>query len=85
MLNARLHRLFRSYATSQNEMTCRDALNKAMEEEMLRDDKVFILGEEVAKYNVSISYVYCDGTFSTDTFRVHTSLSIRLIWGLIQD
>ena len=27
----------------------RDALNSAMEEEMLRDDSVFILGEEVAR------------------------------------
>ncbi|EPQ30392.1 uncharacterized protein PFL1_01918 [Pseudozyma flocculosa PF-1] len=33
------------------EMTVRDALNSAMEEEMLRDDNVFILGEEVARYN----------------------------------
>lgn len=33
------------------EMTVRDALNSAMEEEMLRDDKVFIMGEEVARYN----------------------------------
>jgi pyruvate/2-oxoglutarate/acetoin dehydrogenase E1 component len=32
-------------------MTVRDALNVAMEEEMLRDEKVFILGEEVARYN----------------------------------
>jgi hypothetical protein len=32
-------------------MTVRDALNAAMEEEMIRDDKVFILGEEVARYN----------------------------------
>ncbi|KDN52675.1 Thiamin diphosphate-binding protein [Tilletiaria anomala UBC 951] len=32
-------------------MTVRDALNSAMEEEMLRDDKVFLLGEEVARYN----------------------------------
>lgn len=32
-------------------MTVRDALNSALEEEMRRDDKVFILGEEVAKYN----------------------------------
>jgi pyruvate dehydrogenase E1 component beta subunit len=32
-------------------MTVRDALNQAMEEEMQRDDKVFILGEEVAQYN----------------------------------
>ena len=29
----------------------RDALNTAMEEEMLRDDTVFIIGEEVARYN----------------------------------
>lgn len=33
------------------EMTVRDALNSAMEEEMLRDDNVFLLGEEVARYN----------------------------------
>lgn len=32
-------------------MTVRDALNVAMEEEMLRDESVFILGEEVARYN----------------------------------
>lgn len=32
-------------------MTVREALNQAMEEEMLRDENVFILGEEVAKYN----------------------------------
>jgi pyruvate dehydrogenase E1 component beta subunit len=32
-------------------MTVRDALNLAMEEEMTRDDSVFILGEEVARYN----------------------------------
>jgi pyruvate dehydrogenase E1 component beta subunit len=32
-------------------MTCREALNQAMEEEMLKDPTVFILGEEVAQYN----------------------------------
>lgn len=32
-------------------MTVREALNAAMEEEMLRDESVFILGEEVARYN----------------------------------
>lgn len=32
-------------------MTVRDALNSAMEEEMLRDETVFVLGEEVARYN----------------------------------
>ena len=29
----------------------RDALNEAMAEEMERNSKVFILGEEVAQYN----------------------------------
>ena len=32
-------------------MTVREALNAAMEEEMLRDENVFIIGEEVARYN----------------------------------
>jgi hypothetical protein len=32
-------------------MTVRDALNAAMEEEMIRDESVFIMGEEVARYN----------------------------------
>ncbi|KAG9040717.1 pyruvate dehydrogenase E1, beta subunit [Tulasnella sp. UAMH 9824] len=35
----------------QHTMTVREALNQAMEEEMLRDENVFIMGEEVAKYN----------------------------------
>lgn len=33
------------------QMTVREALNSAMEEEMTRDDTVFIIGEEVAQYN----------------------------------
>lgn len=32
------------------EMTMRDALNQALREEMLRDENVFIMGEEVAQY-----------------------------------
>ncbi|KAH9035270.1 thiamine diphosphate-binding protein [Lactarius hengduanensis] len=32
-------------------MTVREALNSAMEEEMLRDESVFVMGEEVARYN----------------------------------
>lgn len=34
-----------------SQMTVREALNTAMEEEMVRDEKVFIMGEEVARYN----------------------------------
>ncbi|TBU45056.1 thiamine diphosphate-binding protein [Dichomitus squalens] len=45
-------RLARGYASqSGHTMTVREALNAAMEEEMLRDENVFILGEEVARYN----------------------------------
>lgn len=33
------------------QMTVRDALNSAMDEEMEKDDRVFILGEEVAQYD----------------------------------
>lgn len=32
-------------------MTVRDALNSAMDEEMERDERVFIMGEEVAQYD----------------------------------
>lgn len=43
----------RTYA-SQNgvkEVAVRDALNEALAEELASNDKVFILGEEVAQYN----------------------------------
>jgi len=33
------------------ELTLRDALNEAMSEEMRLDDRVFLMGEEVAEYN----------------------------------
>jgi len=32
-------------------MTVRDALNVALEEELIRDERVFLIGEEVAQYN----------------------------------
>ncbi|KAJ3354728.1 pyruvate dehydrogenase E1, beta subunit [Entophlyctis luteolus] len=32
-------------------LTVREALNQAMDEEMARDDKIYLLGEEVAQYN----------------------------------
>lgn len=39
-------------------MTVRDALNAAMEEEMIRDENVFIIGEEVARYNGAYKVIY---------------------------
>lgn len=43
----------RAYATPSGvkEVAVRDALNEALAEELERDDRVFILGEEVAQYN----------------------------------
>jgi pyruvate dehydrogenase E1 component subunit beta len=43
----------RQYASESNakEMTVREALNEAMAEEMEANEKVFLLGEEVAQYN----------------------------------
>lgn len=40
----------RSYATGTKEMTVRDALNSALDEEMSADPKVFLMGEEVGEY-----------------------------------
>ena len=49
------------------QMTVREALNSAMEEEMLRDETVFILGEEVARYNgaykVRFAFMYAFMSF----------------------
>lgn len=46
----------RSFSTSSRlgaatNLTVRDALNQAIDEEMERDERVFILGEEVAQYD----------------------------------
>lgn len=43
----------RKYASAGGvkEMTVREALNEAIAEEMESNDKVFVLGEEVAQYN----------------------------------
>lgn len=45
-------------------MTVREALNTAMEEEMLRDENVFVMGEEVARYN---------GAYKVQKFNGHCS------------
>lgn len=44
-------------------MTVRDALNSAMDEELARDEKVFLMGEEVGQYNgaykVNVFNLFC--------------------------
>lgn len=42
---------FDCFALIVEQMTVRDALNTALDEEMERDERVFILGEEVAMYD----------------------------------
>ena len=44
---------WRTYASTgqSKELTVREALNEAMAEEMEKNPKVFVLGEEVAQYN----------------------------------
>lgn len=44
----------------KGDMTCRDALNSALDEEIERDNNVFIIGEEVAEY---------DGAYKVRTFQ----------------
>lgn len=45
----------RSFSTSRTvaskPVTVRDALNQAINEEMERDERVFVMGEEVAQYD----------------------------------
>lgn len=45
----------RAFSTTRaalaQQMTVRDALNSALDEEMAKDERVFIMGEEVAQYD----------------------------------
>lgn len=53
----------RGYASSggTKEVAVRDALNEALAEELSRNEKVFVLGEEVAQYNgACVPYDYSD-------------------------
>ncbi|XP_060095394.1 pyruvate dehydrogenase E1 component subunit beta, mitochondrial [Heteronotia binoei] len=44
-------RAFHASVSAAAQMTVRDALNQALDEELERDEKVFLLGEEVAQYD----------------------------------
>ncbi|KAI3720464.1 hypothetical protein L6452_21382 [Arctium lappa] len=46
----RLRPAIRPYSSATKEMTVRDALNSALDEEMAADPNVFIMGEEVGEY-----------------------------------
>jgi hypothetical protein len=80
----------RGYASGQKEMTVREALNEAMAEEMERNEKVFVLGEEVAQYNGAyvmpchhIYNIYTTPTpYSTMSTPLRTRRNICLHWTL---
>ena len=46
-------------------MTVRDALNSALDEELKRDESVFLLGEEVAQY---------DGAYKVRIHKIHSAI-----------
>lgn len=61
-----------SQLSAASNLTVRDALNQAIDEEMERDERVFILGEEVAQY---------DGAYKVSSTRPPSDL---LIFSLIR-
>lgn len=73
LLNKSLKTLFRAantrlYATT-SQVTIRDALNQAIDEEIRRDDRVFVLGEEVAQY---------DGAYKVSCLFENSTIFFRL-------
>uniref|UniRef100_A0A453RNH5 Uncharacterized protein n=1 Tax=Aegilops tauschii subsp. strangulata TaxID=200361 RepID=A0A453RNH5_AEGTS len=50
----------RSYSATPKEMTVREALNSALDEEMSADPSVFLMGEEVPRYHLEDKlYILC--------------------------
>lgn len=50
MVSMTSQRAFHSSAPLNEVMTVRESIRKAMTDEMRRDDKVFLMGEEVGQY-----------------------------------
>ncbi|GAA6107967.1 pyruvate dehydrogenase E1 component subunit beta, mitochondrial [Tachysurus ichikawai] len=50
-VSAVIRRDFHRTPSASVQVTVRDALNQAMDEELERDERVFLLGEEVAQYD----------------------------------
>lgn len=57
-----LEQSVRRLASGTLNVTVRDALNAALDEEIKRDDRVFLIGEEVAQY---------DGAYKVSHFYFH--------------
>lgn len=65
-------------------MTVRDALNSAIDEELARDEKVFLIGEEVAKYDGA--YKVSKGLYSKygETRVIDTPITEVIIYTYLQ-
>ena len=50
-INSQSRNLSTTSSLSAKQLTVRDALNSAIDEELGRDDRVFVMGEEVAQYD----------------------------------
>ena len=61
LFNLKCSRSFSFSTQLGSALTVRDALNQAMDEELQRDDRVFLLGEEVALY---------DGAYKVYIFKI---------------
>jgi pyruvate/2-oxoglutarate/acetoin dehydrogenase E1 component len=63
-------------------MSYRDALNQAMREEMRRDDKVFLIGEEVGYYQgaFKVSKGFVEEFGPTRVFDTRSQRPVLLVW-----
>lgn len=67
-----------SRAAAAQQMTVRDALNSALDDEMARDERVFIMGEEVAQYDGAYKV-----SFSSNSKKNHFhSDYVKSVYGL---
>lgn len=71
----------RAFSTSNKlaaqQLTVRDALNQAMDEEMEKDERVFILGEEVAQYDGAYKVRMKMKMRKKETLHAHQSIHIH--------
>jgi hypothetical protein len=66
-------------------MTVREALNEAMAEEMEQNDKVFVLGEEVAQYNGAYVDIFpSDASSRGLRDAIDSFLALRLLHTLLR-
>ena len=77
----KIQRLYATQAPGSDtvQITVRDALNAAMEEEMERDETVFLLGEEVAMYNGAYKVSSASTSLSTSHFLSFMSSAVLMV------